>query len=199
MTKCRMGRHPMSRPRQKECGIVSCVSKSAANFSTVSGSLSIAPLKTGLTQPVRDLTALAEARGAEVIVDAAHSFGQLPLALPELGAAFVGINLHKSERLAEAAAALHDELQASGLEVLFDDRDARPGVKFADAELLGEQALANGVTIVYSFVVTIAIMLALKATIGVRVDPEVEAARWIKDNCKKPVAAPERPPARRVR
>ena len=41
-------------------------------------------------------------------------------------------------------------------------------------QLLGEQALANGVTIVYSFVVTALIMLALKFTIGVRVDEEVE-------------------------
>jgi Amt family ammonium transporter len=41
-------------------------------------------------------------------------------------------------------------------------------------ELFGEQALANGVTIVYSFVVTTLIMLALKATIGVRVSEEVE-------------------------
>jgi Amt family ammonium transporter len=40
--------------------------------------------------------------------------------------------------------------------------------------LLGEQALANGVTIVYCFIVTTLIMLALKATIGVRVSPEVE-------------------------
>ncbi|WP_405285408.1 aminotransferase class V-fold PLP-dependent enzyme [Gaopeijia maritima] len=51
--------------------------------------------KTGLVHPVREITAMAEARGAEVIVDAAHSFGQLPLALPDLGAAFVGVNLHK--------------------------------------------------------------------------------------------------------
>jgi Amt family ammonium transporter len=42
--------------------------------------------------------------------------------------------------------------------------------------LFGEQALANGVTIVYSFVVTALIMLALKATIGVRVSPDVEAS-----------------------
>jgi Amt family ammonium transporter len=41
-------------------------------------------------------------------------------------------------------------------------------------ELLGEQALANGVTIVYSFIVTGLIMLALKATIGVRVSEETE-------------------------
>jgi Amt family ammonium transporter len=44
------------------------------------------------------------------------------------------------------------------------------------AKLLGEQALANGVTIVYSFVVTALIMLVLKATIGVRVSAETEAA-----------------------
>ncbi len=42
--------------------------------------------------------------------------------------------------------------------------------------LLGEQALANGVTIVYCFIVTTLIMLALRATIGVRVSDEVETA-----------------------
>jgi Amt family ammonium transporter len=43
-------------------------------------------------------------------------------------------------------------------------------------DLLREQALANGVTIVYSFIVTALIMLALKHTIGVRVDEDVEAS-----------------------
>jgi prolyl-tRNA synthetase len=32
---------------------------------------------------------------------------------------------------------LYAELSAAGIETLYDDRDARPGVKFADAELLG--------------------------------------------------------------
>jgi Amt family ammonium transporter len=44
------------------------------------------------------------------------------------------------------------------------------------AELLLEQALANGVTIVYSFIVTTLLVLAIKATIGLRVDEETEAA-----------------------
>jgi prolyl-tRNA synthetase len=35
------------------------------------------------------------------------------------------------------AASLHDELEASALEVLLDDRDERAGVKFNDAELIG--------------------------------------------------------------
>jgi Amt family ammonium transporter len=42
------------------------------------------------------------------------------------------------------------------------------------ASLLGEQLLANGAAIVWSFVVTFAIMVVLKKTIGVRVDPSVE-------------------------
>jgi prolyl-tRNA synthetase len=49
----------------------------------------------------------------------------------------IAINLHKSERLREAADKLYEELRGRGIEVLFDDRDARPGVKFADAELIG--------------------------------------------------------------
>jgi len=51
--------------------------------------------KTGLIHPVRDITALAKARDVDVVVDAAHSFGQVPLSIPDLGADFVGVNLHK--------------------------------------------------------------------------------------------------------
>jgi len=51
--------------------------------------------KTGLIHPVRAIADLARARGVDTIVDAAHSFGQLPLALPELGSAFSAVNLHK--------------------------------------------------------------------------------------------------------
>jgi len=49
----------------------------------------------------------------------------------------VPLNLQKSARVREVADRLYSELTASGVEVLYDDRDARPGVKFADAELLG--------------------------------------------------------------
>ncbi len=49
----------------------------------------------------------------------------------------IPINMHRSDKVREAAEALYAELQAKGFEVLFDDRDARPGVKFADAELIG--------------------------------------------------------------
>ena len=49
----------------------------------------------------------------------------------------VALQLQKSTRVREVAERLYAELAAAGIEVLYDDRDARPGVKFADAELLG--------------------------------------------------------------
>ena len=49
----------------------------------------------------------------------------------------VPLNQHKSPRVREVADRLYAELTEAGIEVLYDDRDARPGVKFADAELIG--------------------------------------------------------------
>jgi prolyl-tRNA synthetase len=49
----------------------------------------------------------------------------------------VAINAQKSYRVREVADKLYADLTEAGVEVLYDDRDARPGVKFADAELLG--------------------------------------------------------------
>jgi prolyl-tRNA synthetase len=49
----------------------------------------------------------------------------------------VPLNAAKAPRVAEAAERLYAELTAVGIEVLLDDRDARPGVKFADVELIG--------------------------------------------------------------
>jgi prolyl-tRNA synthetase len=43
----------------------------------------------------------------------------------------------RSPEVAEAADALYDRLEAAGVQVLYDDRDVSPGVKFADADLLG--------------------------------------------------------------
>ena len=49
----------------------------------------------------------------------------------------IPINLQRSEIVRDAAEALYADLSERGYNVLFDDRDARPGVKFADAELIG--------------------------------------------------------------
>ncbi len=60
-----------------------------------------------------------------------------PAPLAPFDVVLVPINMHRSDEVREAAEALYTELKDMGLAVLFDDRDARPGVKFADAELIG--------------------------------------------------------------
>ncbi len=60
-----------------------------------------------------------------------------PAPLAPFDVVLVGLNWEKSESVRKAALALYRELGEAGFEVLLDDRDARPGVKFADAELFG--------------------------------------------------------------
>ncbi len=64
------------------------------------------------------------------------SSGRTPIA--PFHVVLVPINLQKSPaRARPRPTACTQRLTAAGIEVLYDDRDARPGVKFADAELLG--------------------------------------------------------------
>jgi len=60
-----------------------------------------------------------------------------PAAIAPFQVALVPINMHKSEGLKEATDQLYGQLQAAGIEVLLDDRQARPGFMFADMELIG--------------------------------------------------------------
>ncbi|WP_180052331.1 MULTISPECIES: proline--tRNA ligase [unclassified Acinetobacter] len=60
-----------------------------------------------------------------------------PAAIAPFEVAIVPMNAHKSPRSLEAAESLYAELQAAGFDVLLDDRNERPGVKFSDLELTG--------------------------------------------------------------
>ena len=60
-----------------------------------------------------------------------------PSAIAPFEVAIVPMNAHKSPRTLEAAEALYAELTATGYDVLLDDRNERPGVKFSDLELTG--------------------------------------------------------------
>ncbi len=60
-----------------------------------------------------------------------------PEAIAPFQVVLLPLNAHKSQRLREAAEKLYGELQAAGFEVLLDDRRERPGVMFADMELIG--------------------------------------------------------------
>jgi prolyl-tRNA synthetase len=60
-----------------------------------------------------------------------------PDAIAPFQVVLVPLNYQKSARVREVADRLYAEFGAAGFDVLLDDRDARPGVKFADSELMG--------------------------------------------------------------
>ncbi len=60
-----------------------------------------------------------------------------PESIAPFSVALLPMNMHKSQRVREAAEDLYNKLQAVGVDVLFDDRKERPGVMFANAELIG--------------------------------------------------------------
>jgi prolyl-tRNA synthetase len=75
-----------------------------------------------------------------------------PVNIAPFQVALIPISMHKSQRLREAVMKLYSDLLDAGVEVLLDDRKERPGVMFADAELIGiphrltfgEKGLDNG-------------------------------------------------------
>jgi prolyl-tRNA synthetase len=75
-----------------------------------------------------------------------------PAAIAPFAIAIVALNMQKSEAVAACAEDLYSELCQRGIDVLLDDRNERPGVKFADMELMGiphrlvvgDRALAAG-------------------------------------------------------
>lgn len=60
-----------------------------------------------------------------------------PQSIAPFEVAIVPMNQAKSPRAVAAAEALYGELLAAGFDVLLDDRNERPGVKFSDLELVG--------------------------------------------------------------
>ncbi|MCZ7565186.1 MAG: proline--tRNA ligase [Burkholderiales bacterium] len=60
-----------------------------------------------------------------------------PAPMAPFQVALVPVGYHKSAEVRAAADELHRKLEEAGVETLFDDRDERPGVMFADMELIG--------------------------------------------------------------
>ncbi len=79
--------------------------------------------------PARAMAALAEQNVDENGIN-------WPKDLAPYQVAIVIISM-KDEQQVSIASKLHDELQAAGIEVILDDREERPGVKFKDMELIG--------------------------------------------------------------
>ena len=75
-----------------------------------------------------------------------------PASMAPFQLAIIPLNMQKSPEVASCAEELYAALLAAGVDVLMDDRNERPGVKFADMELvgiphrivIGDRALADG-------------------------------------------------------
>lgn len=76
-----------------------------------------------------------------------------PESIAPFQAVIIPMNYAKSEAVKKASDDLYQQLLAQGVDVLLDDRDERPGVKFADSDLfgiphrfvIGDRSLAEGV------------------------------------------------------
>jgi prolyl-tRNA synthetase len=89
--------------------------------------------------PVMGCYGIGVDRIVAAIVEAHHDDRGIawPPAVAPFDVHLVALGAARDPALAADADALHDELEAAGIAVLYDDRDESPGVKFADADLIG--------------------------------------------------------------
>ena len=82
---------------------------------------------------------LGVTRLAAAVIEQKHDeVGPLwPLEIAPAQVHLVALNVPRSSAVASAANQVYEQLTTQGIEVLYDDRDERPGVKFADADLIG--------------------------------------------------------------
>lgn len=127
--------------------------------------------KTGLILPVRDIVALARPRGIDVVVDAAHSFGQVPLTVADLDAEFVGINLHKwvGAPLGVGAMYIREDKIAS--------IDPAQGPEVPSANLV--DARMHTGTVNFATVMTVPDALEFQASIGI--ENKAARVRYLRD------------------
>ena len=105
--------------------------------------------------PIMGCYGFGVSRAVAAVVEQCHD--ERGIVWPESIAPFtthiVALTGKRSTAVEAAAARLYEELTAAGVDVLLDDRDERPGVKFADADLIGiphrvtvgERGLKNGI------------------------------------------------------
>ena len=89
--------------------------------------------------PVMGCYGFGVSRCVAAVVEQCHDADGIiwPDAIAPFDVHIVAVNNTKSEQVRDTAEALHQTLSDEGFSVLLDDRDERPGVKFADADLVG--------------------------------------------------------------
>ena len=93
----------------------------------------------GVAQPlVMGCYGIGANRIMAAAIESSHDDGGIcwPISIAPFQVEIVALDV-RDEAVMSQARRLHDELESEGYEVLLDDRDARPGVKFKDADLIG--------------------------------------------------------------
>ncbi len=130
--------------------------------------------RTGLVLPVREIAAMARARGIATIVDAAHSWCQLDMTLADLDCDYVGINCHKWLGAPLGVGAIH--IRRSALAAI--DRD--PANPASDRDTI-EARIHTG-TVDFAAPLTVPAALAFQETVGSKHRADRLAAlrdRWV--------------------
>ena len=107
------------------------------------------------TAPIMGCYGMGVTRLVAAVIEQNHDSKGIiwPLPLAPFALHIIPLNAQKSDAVREAADALYAQAEAAGISVLLDDRNERPGVKFADADLIGiphrivigDRGLQNGV------------------------------------------------------
>ena len=121
----------------KQCIEVGHIFKLGTRYSEVFGASVLD--ESGVSRPiVMGSYGIGIERAMGAVVEASHDDAGIvwPVSVAPYEVVVTVLNPKQAETL-DAASALYDALQSEGVEVLFDDRDERPGVKFKDAELIG--------------------------------------------------------------
>ena len=114
--------------------------------------------RTGLVIPVREIAAMARARGIDAIIDAAHSWYQLDFKLSDLDCDFIGLNCHKWLGNPLGVGAIHVRKSA------LDRIDRNPGNDATMPDTLAARVHTG--TVDYAAQLTIPAALAYQRTIG---------------------------------
>lgn len=130
--------------------------------------------RTGLVLPVREIAAMARARGIATIVDAAHSWCQLDMTLADLDCDYVGINCHKWLGAPLGVGAIH--IRRAALSAI--DRD--PANPASDRDTVNARIHTG--TLDFAAPLTVPAALAFQQKIGSRRRADRLAAlrdRWV--------------------
>ncbi|MBV1905203.1 MAG: proline--tRNA ligase [Pseudomonadales bacterium] len=104
--------------------------------------------------PIMGCYGMGVTRLVAAVIEQSHDDSGIiwPLSIAPFKVHLLALNYHKSEQVRTAANDIYTACQKAGIKVLLDDRGERPGIKFADADLIGiplrvtvgDRALADG-------------------------------------------------------